>query len=682
MCDYNHMRLTGSQPSGLIDHVSSLSTNLGDLIDNSEYSDITLVVEERQFPAHKVILAARSEYFRAMLFGGLMESQPGTSEIRLQDTSAKAFEALLKYMYTGKMNLLEVKEEHLLDILGMAHRYGFTELESSISDYLKAILNIRNVCLIYDLAHIYSLHSLCDVCKDFMDRNATQILHSEAFLQLSMQSVKELISRDSFCAPEIEIFSSIQRWAEENSGIDPTPILESVRLALMSMHELLNSVRDTSLVTADSILDAIKTLTECRNMDLKYRGFKLPEENVATTRHGAQVIRGEMKAALLDGDTINYDLDRGFTRHLIDDNNGQGIVIKLSQPYIINTIKLLLWDRDQRSYSYYIEVSMDDKDYERVIDHTGYWCRSEQFLHFQAKVVRYLRVVGTHNTQNRVFHLVSFECFYSNKIFDIHEGLIVPSENVATIAKKACVIEGVSRSRNALINGDTRQYDWDSGYTCHQLGSGAIIVQLPQPYMLDSMRLLLWDCDDRSYCFYIETSVDNTNWVMVTDKRNEPSKSWENVTFPMRPVAFIKIVGTHNTANEVFHCVHFETPSQAAKLALLSGAGGKSMDNLPLSGPPTAPTSLSPRPPTFTLPGSQSTQHPQGLGPADMGAVVAGLGGGAVGGAGIIRSRALVDASLDVNVNGEALDSALDIPEAERQEVEPEESADSETEGR
>lgn len=77
-------------------------------------------------------------------------------------------------------------------------------------------------------------------------------------------------------------------------------------------------------------------------------GFAVEEENVATTRLCAQVIRGEMKAALLDGDTINYDLDRGFTRHLIDDNNGQGIVIKLGQPYIINSIKLLLWDRDQR----------------------------------------------------------------------------------------------------------------------------------------------------------------------------------------------------------------------------------------------------------------------------------------------------------------------------------------------
>ena len=69
---------------------------------------------------------------------------------------------------------------------------------------------------------------------------------------------------------------------------------------------------------------------------------------MATSRLQAQVVRGEMKAALLDGDTLNYDLDRGFTRHLIDDNNGQGIVIKLAQPYIVNTVKLLLWDRDQR----------------------------------------------------------------------------------------------------------------------------------------------------------------------------------------------------------------------------------------------------------------------------------------------------------------------------------------------
>ena len=44
------------------------------------------------------------------------------------------------------------------------------------------------------------------------------------------------------------------------------------------------------------------------------------------------------------------------------------------------------------------------------------------------------------------------------------------------------------RSRNALLDGDTQNYDWDSGYTCHQLNSGLIQIQLGQPYIIDSMR--------------------------------------------------------------------------------------------------------------------------------------------------------------------------------------------------
>ncbi|OWF52316.1 BTB/POZ domain-containing protein 9-like [Mizuhopecten yessoensis] len=562
MCDHHQLRTP--TPAGIVDHVGSLSDNLGELVDSSEYSDLTLIVEGTSFPSHKAILAARSMYFRAMLFGGMKESLPGTTEIELKDMSATAFSYLLRYMYTSRINLLDIKEEVLLDILAMSHRYGFLELEGSISEYLKAILNKTNVCMIYDLANVYSLTSLCNVCKEFIDRNAQDILQSEAFQSLSQCSVTDLISRDSFCAPEIDIFNTVCEWAEQNVGQDPTPIINAVRLPLMSLTELLNRVRTTKLVSPDAILDAIKLQTECRDMELEYRGFLVLDDNVSSSRHSAQVIRGEMKAALLDGDCQNYDLDRGFTRHPIDDNEGQGVVIRLSQPFIVNAFKLLLWDRDMRSYSYYIEVSMDDKDYERVVDHSKYLCRSWQTMHFSPKVVRYIRIVGTHNTVNRVFHIVAFECFYTQKPFKLEQGLIVPQENVATIEASACVIEGVSRSRNTLINGDTRNYDWDSGYTCHQLGSGAIIVQLAQPYIVDSMRLLLWDCDDRSYSYYIEVSSDQRNWHMVADKHDEPCKSWQLIRFERRPVAFIKIVGTNNTANEVFHCVHFECPAEVS----------------------------------------------------------------------------------------------------------------------
>ncbi|CAG5124300.1 unnamed protein product [Candidula unifasciata] len=583
MCDHHHLR--SPAPVGIVDHVSSLSENFAELVETEDYADITFIVDGARFRSHKVILAARSEFFRALLYGGMKESQPGTTEIELQDTPSVAFSALLKYIYTGRMNLVEIQEENLLDILSLSHRFGFVELESSISDYLKAILNIRNVCHIYDLANIYSLTSLCNVCKDYMDRHAQEVLTCDSFLSLSQTSMRDLIARDSFCAPEIEIFRAVSNWAEHNKGQDPTPILEVVRLQLMGMHELLHVVRDTGLVSSDAILDAIRIQTESRDMDLKYRGYQVLEENIATTRLGASVIRGEMKTALLDGDTQNYDLDRGFTRHPIDDNSGHGIVIKLGKPYIINTVKLLLWDKDMRSYSYYIEVSMDDKDYERVIDHTGYLCRSWQKLHFPARVVRYVKVVGTHNTVNRVFHLVSFECFFTTRLFHLDRGLVVPTENVATDKNSALVIEGVSRTRNALINGNTHNYDWDSGYTCHQLGSGAICIQLAQPYVLSTMRLLLWDCDDRSYNFYIEVSTDQQKWVLVVDRRQESCKSWQTFAFDPLPVTFIRIVGTHNTANEVFHCVHFESPADTSVGSLINSVATVSVT----SGPPNSP---------------------------------------------------------------------------------------------
>ena len=203
-------------------------------------------------------------------------------------------------------------------------------------------------------------------------------------------------------------------------------------------------------------------------------------------------------------------------------------------------------------------------------------------MYFPARAVRFIRLVGTHNTVNKVFHVVALEAMYTIQTPTLVNGLIMPLYNVATVEMSAIVVEGVSRTRNALLNGDVKNYDWDSGYTCHQLGSGDILIQLGQPYVINSMRLLLWDCDDRTYCFYIETSTNQKNWDIAVDKRNEHLRSWQTFTFNPRPVTFVRIVGTYNTANEVrirwiathgarlidfipfqiFHCVHFECPSQ------------------------------------------------------------------------------------------------------------------------
>lgn len=55
-----------SASTGDVQHIHYLSEHIGALFLNDEYSDVALVVDGRRFDAHKVILAARSEYFRCV----------------------------------------------------------------------------------------------------------------------------------------------------------------------------------------------------------------------------------------------------------------------------------------------------------------------------------------------------------------------------------------------------------------------------------------------------------------------------------------------------------------------------------------------------------------------------------------------------------------------------------------
>lgn len=146
-----------------IQHIHFLSDHIGALFLKEEYSDVALLVDGQRFDAHRVILAARSDYFRALLFGGMREM--GLREIELKDTPLAAFKYLLRYIYTGQMSLGSLKDELVLEILGLAHQYGFQDLEAAVSDHLRAVLSVRNVCLVYDTATLYQVREERCTCE-------------------------------------------------------------------------------------------------------------------------------------------------------------------------------------------------------------------------------------------------------------------------------------------------------------------------------------------------------------------------------------------------------------------------------------------------------------------------------------------------------------------------------------
>ena len=90
---------------------------------------------------------------------------------------------------------------------------------------------------------------------------------------LKQAALEEILRRDSFYAPEILIFRALQHWRDKNPEAGQfSQVFKHVRLPLMTLDELLNIVRPSSLVSADSILDAIQVKNHSRDMQLSYRG--------------------------------------------------------------------------------------------------------------------------------------------------------------------------------------------------------------------------------------------------------------------------------------------------------------------------------------------------------------------------------------------------------------------------
>ena len=190
-------------------------------------------------------------------------------------STASAFDALLKYVYSGKIFLSDFKDETVLDLLGLAHKYGFLALESGVQGYLKSILSVQNAAYIFDVSSLYQLHDLYLTSLRFLDRSAADILSTGAFSCLSKSALLDIIKRDSFCAPEVQIFRAVAEWVEANQGLNKNDIAEvlgEVRLPLISLHDLFHTVRPSKLFEADAILDAIKLKTESRVNEMKFRG--------------------------------------------------------------------------------------------------------------------------------------------------------------------------------------------------------------------------------------------------------------------------------------------------------------------------------------------------------------------------------------------------------------------------
>ncbi|CAB1440397.1 unnamed protein product [Pleuronectes platessa] len=141
-----------------------LAEELGDLWENSRFTDCSLCVAGQKFQAHKAILAARSPVFSAMFEHEMEESMKNRVEIN--DVEPDVFKEMMCFIYTGKAPNLDKMAD---DLLAAADKYALERLKVMCEDALCTSLSVENAAEILILADLHSADQLKTQAVDFIN---------------------------------------------------------------------------------------------------------------------------------------------------------------------------------------------------------------------------------------------------------------------------------------------------------------------------------------------------------------------------------------------------------------------------------------------------------------------------------------------------------------------------------
>ncbi|KAH0555541.1 hypothetical protein KQX54_020014 [Cotesia glomerata] len=92
---------------------NDILTDFEKLLISKKSSDAAILVGDKKFDAHKVILTTRSCVFKAMYSYDMKEKKE--NEVTITDIDGEIFEKLLEYIYTDKVKDLDTFAEGLLE---------------------------------------------------------------------------------------------------------------------------------------------------------------------------------------------------------------------------------------------------------------------------------------------------------------------------------------------------------------------------------------------------------------------------------------------------------------------------------------------------------------------------------------------------------------------------------------
>jgi len=163
--------------------VHMLIENMRQLLNNSDFSDVTFLVQGQKIYAHRAILVAQCDHFRNMFTTGRFADTTKT-EIEIPQWSHTAFLAMIEWLYTGRTPR-ELSGEHLTEVLGLADHHSLDGLKHVCENVLVHSVEVDTACTLLRHADQYMAHELKRYCLAFILKNFDQVAYTQSFDELS-----------------------------------------------------------------------------------------------------------------------------------------------------------------------------------------------------------------------------------------------------------------------------------------------------------------------------------------------------------------------------------------------------------------------------------------------------------------------------------------------------------------
>ena len=223
--------------------------------------DATLSVNSKELMAHRVVLAACSQYFESMFVGEFAE--PAGEPVMIEEVSEDALEAMVEFAYTSHLKLTD---RNVLSMFEAADFLQFTGVKGACFRFFKQQINKSNCIMTWLFAEDHQCMELVEASLRYIESNFVDIAKGREFLSLDRQDViMSLIGREDLAiASEEQVYEAALAWIkykQDQRKMHTLELFKCVRFASIPKDYLLLIVDHEPLIQDDpDLLQLVCTL--------------------------------------------------------------------------------------------------------------------------------------------------------------------------------------------------------------------------------------------------------------------------------------------------------------------------------------------------------------------------------------------------------------------------------------